>query len=130
MISDGEQLPALIVQECKIHLGRVGECAIRNRAQSCALVADILAGRHGSLHPLARPGGDYATRERMAGNFHLDRARLQRVDYLDACLLQRDEVAGQVAAVDSRYVRRLQHLQRREVVPVEEMTPITVHLLQ
>ena len=44
------------------------------------------------------------------------------VRQLDACLLDCDQVSGQIAAIDCRDVLRQQRLKRFRVVPVEEVT--------
>ena len=47
-----------------------------------------------------------------------------------AGLLQRHQVAGEVAAVHGRDVGRLQHAQIGEVVPVEEVPAVAAHPLE
>ena len=44
-----------------------------------------------------------------------------RVRHLDACLFQRNEMAGQISAVHSRYVLGEQRLEGFRVVPIEEV---------
>src|SRR4051812_43866380 len=55
---------------------------------------------------------------------------LLALHHLIARLLESDEMAGEVTAVDCRYVGGLQHTQLVEVVPVEEMTVEPTHALQ
>ena len=54
----------------------------------------------------------------------------RRVGELAAAFLQRQQAAGQVAAVDRRDVARLERLQRPRVVPVEQMPAIPLEALE
>jgi hypothetical protein len=50
--------------------------------------------------------------------------------HLEAGLLERDQMPREVAAVDSRDVRRLEHTQFVQIVPVEEVPVKAAHSLQ
>ena len=56
--------------------------------------------------------------------------RLRSDGQSEKSLHQRDESAGEVAAVDGRHVPRMERGQRRRVVPVQEVSLVTLQPLE
>ena len=75
--------------------------------------------------PIA-PAASRRQRDRVIDPGQRGRDRQRLVDHLAAGIRQRQQVAGEVAAVDRRHVGRLERLQVARVVPVVQVAAVTV----